>query len=76
MIRSHNLHIEVDGQHYITDPEQCFTDLKRTSYSSAHGAFTIRIPNILIDNKLQETADEMVEVLNNLDAWSEKRFKQ
>jgi hypothetical protein len=41
------LYIEVDGRHHAEDPEQAFTDLRRTFHSLRDHIPTIRIPNTL-----------------------------
>jgi hypothetical protein len=69
-IPSHNLYFEVDGLQHSTNSDQALTDLLRTGYSLATGRLTIRIPNILIIEKLAETGDAIVEILNHLDEWA------
>lgn len=57
-----NLHIEVDGQHHY-DHEQALKDLKRTIYSLQNEFITIRIPNSLIDNELNQTCDYLAGIV-------------
>jgi very-short-patch-repair endonuclease len=57
------LNIEVDGLQHYHDASQSINDLKRTFHSLEKGFYTIRIPNMLIDQKLEETADCIVDIL-------------
>ena len=56
--------IEVDGQHHNFNPNQALTDLKRTLCSHKKGYTTLRIPNSLVNNHLDETADCIVGMIN------------
>lgn len=58
------VNIEVDGQHHNHNPKQALADLKRTYYSFKKGYFTLRIPNSLIKNHLEDTADLITDILN------------
>lgn len=60
------MNIEVDGRHHNHDAKQALSDLKRTYYSFLKGFYTLRIPNSLVynDSILEETADYIVELLN------------
>lgn len=58
------INIEVDGRHHNYNPRQAMSDLKRTYYSFLRGYFTLRIPNSLINNSLEETADFVTGILN------------
>ena len=51
------LHIEVDGIQHNQSTRQALSDLKRTFYSMQDGYITIRIPNVLVRNDLNETAN-------------------
>lgn len=51
------LNIEVDGRQHNTNPKQAFSDLQRTYYALKKGYFTLRIPNTLVREKLEDTAD-------------------
>lgn len=58
------INIEVDGGHHNYSHNQALADLKRTYHSFQKGYFTFRIPNSLINNHLDETADHLAEMLN------------
>lgn len=51
------VNIEVDGHQHISNTKQALSDLKRTYHSFQQGYLTLRIPNALIREKLEETAD-------------------
>ena len=51
------VNIEVDGHQHVSNPTQALSDLKRTYHSLQKGYFTLRIPNALIREYLEETAD-------------------
>jgi len=51
------VNIEVDGHQHVSNPKQALADLKRTYFSLQKGFFTLRIPNALIRENLEETAD-------------------
>lgn len=57
------LHIEVDGIQHNQSIKQALSDLKRTFHSMVDGYMTIRIPNTLVRNQLNETADYIVEYI-------------
>lgn len=57
------INIEVDGSQHNMDSEQALSDLKRTKYSHEKGFSTLRIPNALIRDYIEETADEIVDIL-------------
>ena len=57
------LHIEVDGIQHNQNPKQAFSDIKRTFYSIVDGYITLRIPNVLIREELNETASFLVEFI-------------
>ena len=59
------VNIEVDGIHHNANPQQAFADLQRTYFSFLKGYLTLRIPNSLVRNNLEETADMITEILNN-----------
>jgi very-short-patch-repair endonuclease len=50
------VHIEVDWDHHHTNSFQAFRDLLRTYYSVKNGYTTLRIPNKLIEEDVNETA--------------------
>lgn len=58
------VNIEVDGQHHNHNARQALADLKRTYFSFKKGYFTLRIPNSLVKNHLEDTADLITEILN------------
>jgi very-short-patch-repair endonuclease len=49
------VNIEVDGFHHHRSTQQALADLKRTYYSFTKGYLTLRIPNTLVQYKLEET---------------------
>ena len=57
-----NLFVEVDGVQHYTDAEQLMTDLKRDHYSDDAGFDTFRVPNVM----LEEHIDEVVEALKQI----------
>ena len=57
------LHIEVDGIQHNQNPKQALSDIKRTFYSIVDGYITLRIPNVLIREELNETANFLVEFI-------------
>lgn len=57
------LHIEVDGIQHNQSTKQALSDLKRTFHSMVDGYMTIRIPNQLVRNELNQTADYLVEYI-------------
>ena len=57
------LHIEVDGIQHNQSTKQALSDLKRTFYSIKEGYLTIRIPNVLVKDELNETTDYLVELI-------------
>jgi hypothetical protein len=63
-IPRHRINIEIDGFHHHNNPNQALQDLKRTYYSFKKGFFTIRIPNSLVENKLNDAVDLIIDFLN------------
>lgn len=53
-ITSSKINIEIDGEQHNKDENQALADLKRTYYSYEKGYFTLRIPNRVIDENLDE----------------------
>ena len=51
------VNIEVDCHQHVSNPKQVLSDLKRTYFSLQKGFLTLRIPNALIREYLEETAD-------------------
>lgn len=58
------VNIEVDGGHHNYNSKQALSDLKRTYYSFKKGYLTLRIPNSLVKDCLDETADLITDFLN------------
>jgi very-short-patch-repair endonuclease len=58
------VNIEVDGPQHNFNSRQALSDLKRTLYSFKKGYLTLRIPNSLVRNNLDETADYIIDILN------------
>ncbi len=57
------VNIEVDGPQHNLNPKQAFSDLQRTFFAFKKGFFTLRIPNSLVRDNLQETADYITDLL-------------
>jgi len=57
------VNIEVDGPQHNYKYEQALSDLKRTLHSFHKGYLTLRIPNTLVHENLQETADSIIDFL-------------
>lgn len=57
------LHIEVDGIQHNQNTKQALSDLKRTFYSMQDGYLTLRIPNVLVRNELNNTVDFIIELI-------------
>ena len=67
------INIEVDGAQHHYSNKQALADLWRTFYSFRKGYVTIRIPNRLIKERLEETADAITRLLNaSLDQLEEE----
>jgi len=84
-IPSMKFNIEVDGLHHNTDLKQATSDLLRTLYSLKKGFLTLRIPNILINESLNETADSITTMMltqkkelanESLDSQTSEMFKE
>jgi len=57
------VNIEVDGRQHNIDHMQALSDLKRTYYSFLKGFVTFRIPNSLVRENIEETADYIIDIL-------------
>ena len=57
------VNIEVDGRQHNTDHRQALSDLKRTYHSFLKGFLTLRIPNSLVRENVEETADYILDIL-------------
>lgn len=62
-IPSARINIEVDGQHHNFNDEQAFSDLQRTFFSFEKGYYTLRIPNSLIENRLNRAVDLVIGII-------------
>lgn len=58
------INIEIDGFHHHLNPYQALQDLKRTYHSFRKGFFTIRVPNSLIENKLDNAVEYILKFLD------------
>ena len=58
------VNIEVDGVHHANNADQAFADLQRTFFSFKKGFLTLRIPDVLVKQNLNQTADYVTEFLN------------
>lgn len=63
-IPKHKFNIEIDGMHHHYDCNQALNDLRRTFYSFKKGYFTIRVPNTLVDERLNEAVEYIIKFLN------------
>jgi very-short-patch-repair endonuclease len=63
VIEEARVHLEIDGMQHNYDPRQARADLRRTYHSFKNGYFTLRIPNSLIRDDLDDTADWIVDLL-------------
>lgn len=63
-IESVKLYIEVDGDHHYTDHNQAMRDLQRTFYSLQHDFITIRVPNALIENDLDQASNYLSDIVS------------
>jgi very-short-patch-repair endonuclease len=64
VITDSKVNIEVDGMQHYTNSAIGFTDLLRTEYSLRGGYLTLRIPNLLVNTNLEETANIITRILN------------
>ena len=62
-----NLYLEIDGKEHLTDPEHLFRDIQRDACSHDEGVDRIRIPDIYVDNCLDDIADAIAEVARKRD---------
>lgn len=63
-IPSHKFNIEIDGKHHHYDSNQALRDLKRTYHSFRRGYFTIRVPNVLVERRLNDAVEYIIKFLN------------
>ena len=57
------VNLEIDGGHHNFNARQALADLKRTYHSFMKGYLTLRVPNSLVRNHLDEAADYIVDML-------------
>ena len=57
------IYIEIDGLQHFTDPKQIEADFSRDHHSDVGHFDTIRIPNIIIKNHLDEVVNAIAEVV-------------
>ncbi len=57
------VNIEIDGMHHSYNSRQALSDLQRTLYSFKKGYLTLRIPNALIHNNLNQTVKHVEEFI-------------
>lgn len=69
------MNIEVDGSQHNMDSKQALSDLNRTKFSLDKGFFTLRVPNSLVKDDIEKTADIIVDILQKRkeDIEKEKR---
>lgn len=71
------VNIEVDGMQHNYSQKQALADLKRTYFAFKKGYLTLRIPNSLVKNHIEETADLITEILNiNKDNKGKRRSRR
>ncbi|AMR30668.1 hypothetical protein A0256_04115 [Mucilaginibacter sp. PAMC 26640] len=75
VVEEAKVHIEVDGGHHNYSHRQALADLKRTYHAFKKGYVTLRIPNSLVHQCPEETADTITEILEiNLNRQPRKAF--
>ena len=57
------INIEVDGSQHNMDSRQALSDLNRTKFSLDKGFFTLRVPNSVVKDNIEKTADIIVDIL-------------
>ncbi len=62
-IPKYRINIEVDGVQHNVNFNQAMSDLQRTYHSFQKGYYTLRIPNKLVRENLEETADYITEMI-------------
>lgn len=63
-IPSAKLYIEVDGMHHFTNPDQMARDFIRDHYSDDDGYSTLRIPNQVVKDQLDEVVTAIEKVVS------------
>lgn len=66
------IYIEVDGLQHCISPKQIVTDFKHDSYSEQDGFDTIRIPNLVLEEHVDEIADAIAEVAESKVKYARK----
>ena len=68
------INIEVDGLQHNFNADQALSDLQRTYYSFLKGYLTLRVPNSLLEENLDDAADYITKFLvaKNKQDW--KRY--
>lgn len=56
------INIEIDGTQHYLDPQQVAADYKRSYHSMQKGFKTIRYPNFIIENNVDEVADTIAKI--------------
>jgi very-short-patch-repair endonuclease len=62
-VTSAKVNIEVDGMQHHYNTEQALADLKRTFHAFQKGYLTLRIPNTLVRENIEETAEYIASFL-------------
>ena len=57
VIEEAKVHIEVDARYHNHDQHQALSDLERAFHTFKKGYITLRIPNSLMNSKVEETAN-------------------
>lgn len=65
-ILSAHMYIEVDGIQHFTDPVQIMRDFNRNHFSDGDDFRTFYVTNQIIETHLNEVADAIVAVVENL----------
>jgi very-short-patch-repair endonuclease len=58
-----NVNIEVDGKHHLLNSKQLYADFERDTGSEEDGIKTIRVPNSLIEENVNQLADSIAKVV-------------
>jgi len=75
-VRPAQVNIEMDGKHHGMSLKQAKADLKRTYTCFERGWFTLRIPNILMQQTESEMEDTMDDIINLLIESEEQLEKE
>ena len=57
------LYIEVDGMHHFTQPKQIASDFMRDHYSDEDGYSTLRIPNQVVEEHMDQVTKAVSEIV-------------